>query len=141
MITSRLPLKQQAGMMLLEGLIAILIFSLGILAIVGMQAAAVRNVGEAKYRSEASLLANRLLARMWASDRTNATLTTRFRPGGADYDNWRNAVAGALPQVDTYPPEVLIDPDGIVTITVKWRAPSAPAGSDEHKYTAVAQIK
>lgn len=128
-------------MMLLEGLIAILIFSLGILAIVGMQAAAVRNVGEAKYRSEASLLVSKLLGTMWSSDRTTATLQTRFNTGGDDYNTWRGTVSNALPQVGTYPPTVVVDDQGIVTITVRWLAPSAPTGSDPHKYTAVAQIR
>jgi type IV pilus assembly protein PilV len=128
-------------MMLLEALIAILIFSLGILALVGMQAAAVKNVGEAKYRSEASLLVNKLLGTMWASDRTTATLKTNFEPGGAGYNAWLASVTTALPGVGSYPPTVVVDPDGIVTIKVSWLAPSAAAGTEAHQYTAVAQIK
>ena len=45
--------------MLIEALIGILIFSIGILALIGMQAAAIRNTADARYRSEASFLANR----------------------------------------------------------------------------------
>ena len=56
--------------MLLEAFIAILIFSMGILAIVGMQASAVKTSADAKYRSEASLLANELIGQMWVSNRT-----------------------------------------------------------------------
>ena len=65
-------LRHQAGSMLLEAFIAILIFSMGILAIVGMQASAVKSSADAKYRSEASLLANELIGQMWVSDRTRA---------------------------------------------------------------------
>ena len=53
---------RQQGVMLLEALVAILIFSIGILAIVGMQASAVRAVTDSRSRSEASFFANQLIA-------------------------------------------------------------------------------
>lgn len=61
---------RQSGALLLEALIAILLFSLGILSLVGMQAAAIGNVSEAKYRSDASFLANQLIGQIWVN-RTN----------------------------------------------------------------------
>jgi type IV pilus assembly protein PilV len=61
-------------MALLEALIGILIFSLGILAMVAMQAASVNAVADAQYRIEAVNAANQLLAQMWvAVNRTDAT--------------------------------------------------------------------
>lgn len=63
-------LQKQSGMMLLEGLIAVVIFSLGILAIVGLKAATIRHTTDAKYRLEASFLANQSIGTMWAK-RTN----------------------------------------------------------------------
>ena len=67
--TSPTSAKQQ-GSVLLEGLIAILIFSMGILALVGLQAAAIKNSSDAKYRADASYLANQIIGQMWA-DRAN----------------------------------------------------------------------
>lgn len=64
--------------MLLEALIAILIFSVGILAIVALQAVSIKLAGDAKYRSDAALLAEEMLAQMWVSDRTPATLNAMF---------------------------------------------------------------
>lgn len=64
--------------MLLEALIAILIFSMGILAIVALQAVSIKLAGDAKYRSDAALLAEEMLAQMWVSDRTPATLNALF---------------------------------------------------------------
>jgi type IV pilus assembly protein PilV len=62
----------QSGMMLLEALIGILIFSIGILALVAMQAAAVGAVADAQYRVEAVNLANQMLAQVWTTvDRTS----------------------------------------------------------------------
>jgi type IV pilus assembly protein PilV len=56
--------------MLLEALVAILIFSISLLALVGMQAMAVRNVGEAKYRADASFLPTRSSRRCGSIART-----------------------------------------------------------------------
>ena len=73
--------RGQSGVMLLEALIAILIFSLGILGIVGLQAVQMKLVADAKYRSDAALLAEELIGQMWASDRTAATLNAVFATG------------------------------------------------------------
>ena len=54
----------QRGMMLLEALLGVLIFSIGIIAMMGLQASALSNVNESKYRSEAAFLANQLIADM-----------------------------------------------------------------------------
>ena len=51
--------KVQSGIMLLEALIAVLIFSLGILAVIALQAVAIKLTGDAKYRTDATLMANR----------------------------------------------------------------------------------
>lgn len=139
----------QSGFLLLEGLIAVLIFSIGILAIVGMQAAAVKTVGDAKYRSDASILANELIGRMWASDR--ATLQTDFSsPGGASYVAWRNKVAATLPGVTvtgggTLLPAVTVSSTGVgagtVTVTIQWKAPNEHADDPAHRHVVVAQIR
>ena len=69
------PARSQTGVMLLEALIGILIFSIGILALIGMQGAAIRNTTDARYRSEASFLANQIIGQMWV-DRANLALYT-----------------------------------------------------------------
>lgn len=66
----------QSGMALLEALIGILIFSLGILAMVAMQAASVSAVADAQYRIEAVNAANQLLSQIWVNiDRTSLAST------------------------------------------------------------------
>lgn len=57
---------KQQGVMLLEALISILIFSIGILAIIGLQAASIKMSSDAKYRSDASLLAGQYVSSMWS---------------------------------------------------------------------------
>ena len=140
--------KKQAGSMLLEALISILLFSIGILAIVGLQAASIKMVGDAKYRSDASLLANQLVGQMWASDRTPATLQTNFssNPAGPLYTDWVNSVSTSLPGVTGNEPVVTIAassfpttaPSSVVTVTIYWNSPNEPAKA--HQYIIVAEI-
>lgn len=140
--------RPQTGSMLLEALIAILIFSMGILAVVGLQAASVKASSDAKYRSDASLLANQLVGQLWASDRTPATLQANFSsPAGPLYAAWQADVVANLPGVATTPPIVLVTPavgttttSSLVTITIFWKMPSEAAAAPSHIYTTLAQI-
>lgn len=145
---------KQGGSVLLEALIAILIFSMGILAIVGLQAASVQASSEAKYRTEASLLANELIGQMWVSDK--ATLATDFSSTSGDaYKAWKGDVSApaagtviaTLPGAAANPPTVAIVSTALssgtsnaVTITIFWKAPSSPADDPPHKYTTTALI-
>lgn len=145
------PRKQQ-GSMLLEALIGILIFSMGILAIVGLQATSIKLSTDAKYRSEASLLANQLIGQMWVSDRTAATLQTNFSSAsgaisnGAMYTSWLassvqptlpgvSAASGTLPTVTVSTAAATL---GQVTVNIYWQAPSE---TSRHSYIAIAQIQ
>ena len=139
-------------MVLIESLLAVLIFSLGILALVGLQATSVKQSADAKYRSEAALLANEIIGQMWVSDRTTAALEASFQsPGGAEYNNWlANRVGTVLPGVaanSPTAPTIDIDGQGIVTVTVRWLAPNEPATHPNgqpvlpHSYVAIAQIR
>ena len=51
----------QSGVMLIEALVGILIFMIGILALIAMQATAIRTAGDARYRTEAVNYSNDLL--------------------------------------------------------------------------------
>ena len=142
--------NKQTGSMLLEGLISILLFSIGILAIVSLQAASIKMVGDAKYRSDASLLADQLIGQMWASDRTTTTLQGNFSstPAGTLYTNWVNSVNAALPGVSgvaANQPTVVFttnaltaSPSSIATITIYWNSPNEPTKA--HKHVVVAEI-
>ncbi|HEY8100134.1 MAG TPA: prepilin-type N-terminal cleavage/methylation domain-containing protein [Burkholderiaceae bacterium] len=56
----------QQGVSLLEALIAILIFSFGVLAIVGLQASMIKNTSGSKYRSDASYIAQERIGLIWS---------------------------------------------------------------------------
>jgi type IV pilus assembly protein PilV len=129
----------QRGATLLEALIGILIFSVGILALVGMQALAIRHMADARYRSEASFFANEIIGRMWVNKGNLASYA--FGGSGtppAAIDNWVTSIQSALPGVTAGTNLPIIDLVGSrVTVTVRWQLPGA---SDGHQHITVAYI-
>ncbi len=135
----------QRGVMLLEALISILIFSMGILAIIGLQASSVRLASDAKYRADANLLANQLIGGMWLAN-SSPNFVADFSTGGAQYLAWNSSVTATLPVTGVSAPEVTIAQSGIgaasvvssaVTINIYW---TAPGEGTVHKYTTRTQI-
>lgn len=114
------PLKTQRGMALLESLIALLIFSMGILAIVGLQGYMVKATTEGRSRTEATFLAQNRIAMVWA-DPSNI----------ADYVEPRTEIPGR-PGWDR---ATAVD-GSEVTVTIFWQQP----GEAEHQFTAIATI-
>jgi len=142
--------RQQSGVMLLESLIAILIFSIGILGIVGMQASTIKASRDAKFRADAGLLANELIGQMWIGARDGATLQGNFETGGPIYAPWAARVAVALPGAGATenPPLVTVTPGVVgppqtsstVTVVVRWQAPNEIPLNIIHSYSVVVQI-
>ena len=138
------PLRaaHQTGVMLLEALIALLIFSIGILAIVGMQATAIQDLGESKYRSDAAFLANQIVADMWS----NAQQLNNYAYSGAGappalLTNWVATVQNRLPGANVYPPIITIAANNTVTVTVRWQqARDKSKAAPPHRYTSVAYV-
>ena len=57
----------QCGVVLIESLIAVLIFSIGILALVGVQATMIKSTNDAKYRADASFIAQQRVSLIWVN--------------------------------------------------------------------------
>lgn len=124
-----LPPAAQRGAMMLEALIGILIFSTGILALIGMQALSIAYASDAKYRADASFLANQVIAEMWVN-RPNLGSYAYAGSGTppAAITNWVSSVQSALPGAATYPPIIEVDAGtGQVSVQVRWRPPNADA--------------
>ncbi len=113
----------QKGVVLLEALIAVLIFSMGILAIAGLQAAMVKNTSDAKYRSDAAFIAQQRLGVMWA-DPDNL----------ANYVETDTDISALLP--DGKRTVTLPAAGGEVSVVVTWQLP----GQDLHNYSTDARI-
>ena len=141
---------KQAGSVILEAMIAILIFSIGILAMVGMQATSINTVADSKYRADAGFYADQIIGVMWANrtSATNASGVTVYAPdpafvcnpcspsnGNAATQAWSGAsgVAGALPSSTS-----AIAVSGTqVTVTLTWLPPRATVA---HRHIAAAYI-
>jgi type IV pilus assembly protein PilV len=127
----------QQGVMLIEALIAILLFSTGILAMIAMQGLAISYSADAKYRTDAAFFANELLGQMWV-DRAN--IGTYAYPGGTApaLGPWKGRIDGMLPGTAANPPVINVDvATGAVDITIRWQAPNADSA---RSYRTVAII-
>ncbi|MCA3242726.1 MAG: type IV pilus modification protein PilV [Rubrivivax sp.] len=138
------------GVVLIDVLIAVVVFAVGVLAVMALQATAVQQSSQAKYRADATMLANALISRMWLTDRQVATLDATFATGGAGYDEWLATVAEALPGAAENPPAVTVDavpggpgaPDTArVTVQLRWKPPSSATGDPPNELVMVTQIR
>lgn len=103
-------------------MIAILIFSMGVLAIVGLQAAMIKNTADSKYRADASYVAQQRIGQLW-SDPDNLP---------ADGSTINPDISGLLPNGT-----LSITRAGTqFTVTVTWRQP----GEATHNYITIASI-
>lgn len=151
----------QPGFVLLDAVIAILIFSIGILGMVALQGTAVKLAGDATYRSNAAMLADQVIAQMWGSDLTTpGALATAYvgsggasGTGGPQYKAWAatidcasaTASTACLPGAAANPPTITavasLTPKGapvaLVTVTVFWQAPN---DTGSHNYVTFTQF-
>lgn len=147
-LPSRLPRRQPGtrragGFLLFEVLVSILIFSFGILAIVGLMSVAVKQSSSAKYRADASLLANDLIGRMWVGDRSFANLQAQYVTGAPQYLAWLGNVQQQLPGGNANVAVATVaggaagaNPSTTVTVTVSWQIP----GENANQLQVVSQI-
>jgi type IV pilus assembly protein PilV len=133
------PLKtHQHGIILLEGLMAILIFSFGILSMVAMLAVSVKDSSSAQYRTEASLLVNQVIGQMETGDKAYAALNAAYAsPSGASFVAWRDIVTARLPGAAANLPTITIGTDNTATVTVRWQS---PGDSGPRNFAVVAKI-
>jgi len=133
------------GIVMLDALIAIVIFSIGILGMVHLLSAAVGLTGAAKYRTDAAMLADQVIAQMWASDTSiGGSLGTNFSsPSGSAYKAWASGVTtltsySGLPGAKGTPPKIVVDGNNNVTVTIYWQSPE---DTTLHSYVASTQIQ
>lgn len=116
------PLKSvQQGIVLLEAMIAILIFSIGVLALIGLQAAMIKNTSEAQFRSEANYIAQQRIGRMWA-DPDNLVI----------YLESNTDISAILPGGSRTTAQSGVQ----YTVTINWQQP----GETPHNFTTTASI-
>ncbi|MFO1275735.1 MAG: prepilin-type N-terminal cleavage/methylation domain-containing protein [Sphaerotilus natans] len=145
MKTARRPAPRPVrGFALIEALIALLIFSLAVLGLVGLQASMTRASTGAKYRADAAYLATDLIGMMW-SDRTQLKLFNSC-DAHAPCQAWSTRVGSTLPAgratvsvVDKVTDTSVQSAYAVseVTVTVFWRTPGENA---DHQFSTTTVI-
>lgn len=132
----------QRGSFLVEGLVALIIFMIGVLGMIGAVAGSVRMSNDARYRAEAINLANAIVGDMWATQ--PADLDDTFGAGGAKLAAWKTLASSLLPQATgSNAPVVDISQPGLstqsrsVVVTIYWQLPGEV---DRHRVLLTAQI-
>jgi type IV pilus assembly protein PilV len=130
--------RRQRGSMLIEALISMLVFSIGIVSIVHMHSASVTLAGDAKLRSDAALLSEQIVNIMWADKRSNLPSYAHRSAGSLCHFNgvaapnaavtaWLGSaaaagtVAGTLPGTSASSTQIVIGADNGVRVTVCWK--------------------
>lgn len=125
----RRPQRIQQGMMLIEVLVSILIFSIGVLALVGLQARMTAAQSDAKYRADASYLANEVVGLMWSDLSHVANYNGVACTSNTRCSDWQAKVTNALPNGSG---SIVVDATTqMVTVTVTWQHGS----DDPHTYS------
>jgi type IV pilus assembly protein PilV len=118
----------QKGIVLLEALVSILLFSLGVLALVGLQGAMIKNTADSKFRADASYIAQQRIGMMWA-DPANVTAYIEPAPGTDISTQLPNGL-----RIVTQPDS--INYPNLFLVIVKWQQP----GQQQHSYTTTVSI-
>lgn len=127
--------RRQRGFSLVEVLVSVLVFAAGVLALVRLQATAVKLSTDARQRAEATFLADQLLARMLIADRAVANTfnhrpvgTTACAPTGTASTNamvvdWLAQVTATFPRASADEQQVIVTgtPPDEVTVRLCWK--------------------
>lgn len=129
-LTKRLT---QRGMTLIEVLVAILIFSFGLVGLVALQARALQYSTSAEDTNRAALLASEAAALM--------TLKDTLSLSASDLQAWQARVA--TPASGGLPNGVgdIATASGTATLTITWRSPNAASGAANADNKYVTQFK
>ncbi len=126
--------SSQQGVVIVEAMIAILLFSMGVLAIIGLQAAMVKNTGDSKTRAESANVAQQCIGELWST------------PGAVVCPNATANAAALLPNgalaIAAIPVPAIAGAGGgfNFTITITWLQPGEPVGTTPHNFTAMASV-
>ena len=111
---------RQAGLALLEVLVSILLFSLGVLGLVGLQARAISLSVDAEDRNRAALIANEIATAMW--------ITKSVTVAAGSGSTWEKKVRDGFPN-GALAVRPVSGTTNSADILIRWKAPQR-AGAD-----------
>jgi len=123
------------GASLIECLVAILIFSVGVLGIVGLQARSIADVGENNTRVAAAMLGGQMIARIRVEPTAASTFALNASgisgtcvagtnaSSNAAVTDWITQTGAALPGAAALAQQIVVGTNGMVTVTLCWKSP------------------
>jgi len=118
----------QSGMSLIEVLVSLLIFSFAFLGLMSMQSHALQTSTDAEDRNRAALLANEIISTMWTQKTTTLPATTIIAWQAKVSDQTVSGLPNSTGEVNG--PYA----DGVVKVSITWRAPSRNATVQRSQY-------
>lgn len=116
----RIPPRRQRGVALIEVLVAILIFSIGVLGLIGLQSRAIAVSMDTEDRNRASLLANELISMLWLRGTTDINADEKE----AWEERVGDATVGGLPNGEgDYTITALTGGRRQVDVEINWKPP------------------
>ena len=121
------PPTGQRGFALLDALVSIAIFGLGITGLAGLQATLLAQNTQSSYRVQAAAYANSLVG-IALADTSNlscyaAASGCHSSAASAAFASWQQEVVAGLPGAADAPPQLGIGSDGIFTVRLFWKLP------------------
>lgn len=117
-MNTQTSIKRQLGVSLLEVLISVVVLSVGLLGLAGLQAVSLKNNTSAYQRGLATMLAYDVIDRIRADMPDSASYAVGMGSDGTgDVLDWKNGVKAALPGGNA---QVVIDLTNKVTVTIQW---------------------
>jgi len=130
-------LKHQSGMFVIEALISILLFAVGIVGLVMVASQGTNQTAQAKSRNDASYLAGELIGELWVTVNPNGTPPKDLTAALADVGpGWQARVAAVMPVGSPVPTPAVSGTQ--VTIDIQW--PDTKEPGVFHRYTTAADI-
>ncbi len=116
----------QRGAVMIEVMVAILIFSFAVLGLFGMQSVALKNTAQSNYRAAAVYLASQLVATAQGDIKHLADYQYTAGSTNTKVDPWLAEVRAVLPAAQatvSSTMETAPSTNGVLSVTVSWLAP------------------
>ncbi|WP_332107396.1 type IV pilus modification protein PilV [Variovorax sp. RA8] len=126
------PVRAQRGVAMIEVLVSILLFSLGILGLIGLQTRAMNFSVDAADRNRAALLANEIASTMWLNNSITVDTSAGTAWATRIADVSKDGLPGATATVA--PVTTLVN---TADITIEWAPPQRNAADKSRLTTRV----
>lgn len=135
LMAAKSSVGNQKGFVVIEALMAMLVFAIGILGLIATQAAMTREQTNAKARIDAANLVTDITGMMWGDIANIANYRSENCNNYPRCKDWISKVVTTMPSAST---SVAVDDGtGVVSIVVTWKMPNG----DSHQFQTETTIR